>query len=40
MELIVHCVRSSDNPQTHHQALLVLTVAAELYPVSIYFTVC
>ncbi|XP_071145410.1 HEAT repeat-containing protein 1-like isoform X1 [Mytilus edulis] len=32
MELIVQCVRSSDNPQTHHQALLVLTVAAELYP--------
>ena len=34
MELIVQCVRSSINPQTHHQALLVLTVAAELYPVS------
>ena len=34
MELIVNCIRSSENPQTHHQALLVLTSAAKIYPVS------
>ena len=34
MELIVNTIRSSENPQTHHQALLVLTAAARIYPVS------
>lgn len=33
MEKIVQCIRTSDNPQTHHQALLVLTTAAKIYPV-------
>lgn len=32
MDLIVNCIRSSDNPQTHHQALLLLTAAAKIYP--------
>ncbi|XP_048255630.1 HEAT repeat-containing protein 1-like [Haliotis rufescens] len=32
MELIVQCIRTSDNPQTHHQALLVLTVSAKICP--------
>ena len=35
MELIVNTIRSSENPQTHHQALLVLTAAAKIYPVSL-----
>lgn len=34
VELVVQCVRTSDNPQTHNHALLVLTIAAELFPVS------
>jgi len=34
MELIVHCVRSSDNSETHHHTLLVMNVAIELYLVS------
>lgn len=32
VELVVQCVRTSDNPQTHNHALLVLTIAAELFP--------
>ncbi|OWF38112.1 HEAT repeat-containing protein 1-like [Mizuhopecten yessoensis] len=32
MELIVQTIRTSSNPQTHNQALLVLTTAARLYP--------
>ncbi|XP_033736713.1 HEAT repeat-containing protein 1-like isoform X2 [Pecten maximus] len=32
MELIVQAIRTSSNPQTHNQALLVLTTAARLYP--------
>ncbi|XP_064605769.1 LOW QUALITY PROTEIN: HEAT repeat-containing protein 1-like [Liolophura sinensis] len=32
VELIVQCIRSSDNPQTHHHALLVLTQGAKLQP--------
>ncbi|KAK3612581.1 hypothetical protein CHS0354_042081 [Potamilus streckersoni] len=32
MELIVNCIRTSENPQTHQQALLVLTAAAKIYP--------
>ncbi|ESP03635.1 hypothetical protein LOTGIDRAFT_224297 [Lottia gigantea] len=32
LEMIVQCIRTSDNPQTHHQALLVLTVAAKIQP--------
>lgn len=34
VELIVQCIRSSSNPQTHHHALLLLTQAARLQPVS------
>ena len=29
---IVQCIRVSNNPQTHHQALLLLSLAAELFP--------
>ncbi|XP_071850119.1 HEAT repeat-containing protein 1-like isoform X2 [Apostichopus japonicus] len=32
VELVVQCVRTSDNPQTHNHALLVLNVAAQLFP--------
>ncbi|KAL5015995.1 hypothetical protein ScPMuIL_005584 [Solemya velum] len=32
IELIVQCVRTSENPQTQHQSLLVLTEAAKIYP--------
>ncbi|KAK6179629.1 hypothetical protein SNE40_011943 [Patella caerulea] len=32
LERIVQCIRTSDNPQTHHQALLVLTIAAKIQP--------
>ena len=34
VELVVRCVRVSDSPQTHHQALLLLAMAANLFPVS------
>ena len=30
---IIECFRTSENPQTHHQALLVLGKAASLFPV-------
>ena len=30
--LVVQCVRVSCNPQTHHQALLLLSLAAQLFP--------
>ncbi|XP_059178279.1 HEAT repeat-containing protein 1-like [Physella acuta] len=32
MDLIVNCIRSSDNPHTHHQALLLLSSAAKIAP--------
>lgn len=32
MELIVQCIRASQNPQTHHHALLVLAHTASLIP--------
>ncbi|EFA00063.1 HEAT repeat-containing protein 1 homolog [Tribolium castaneum] len=32
MELIVQCIRASQNPQTHYCALLVLAFSAELFP--------
>ncbi|XP_072265281.1 HEAT repeat-containing protein 1 isoform X2 [Pyxicephalus adspersus] len=32
VELIVQCVRTSEMPQTHHQALLLLGTAAEIFP--------
>ncbi|KAM8947887.1 HEAT repeat-containing protein 1 isoform 2-T2 [Pelodytes ibericus] len=32
VELIVQCVRTSEMPQTHHQALLLLGGAAEIFP--------
>ena len=34
VELIVQCIRSSESPQTHNQALLLLATAAKLFPVS------
>lgn len=33
MESIVQCIRTSKNPQTHQQALLVLKTTAKIYPV-------
>ncbi|KAI9355028.1 hypothetical protein DFJ73DRAFT_825808 [Zopfochytrium polystomum] len=32
LELIVQCVRVTENPQTHHSALLVMSEVAELFP--------
>ncbi|XP_023686780.2 HEAT repeat-containing protein 1 [Paramormyrops kingsleyae] len=32
VELVVQCVRSSNVPQTHHQALLLLGAVAEIFP--------
>ncbi|XP_013379865.1 HEAT repeat-containing protein 1-like, partial [Lingula anatina] len=32
VELLVQCIRSSDNPQTHRHALLLLSMAAGLFP--------
>ncbi|GBN78552.1 HEAT repeat-containing protein 1 [Araneus ventricosus] len=32
VELIVQCIRSSTNPKTHHQSLLLLNLAATLFP--------
>ncbi|KAM4770910.1 HEAT repeat-containing protein 1 [Rhinophrynus dorsalis] len=32
LELIVQCVRTSEMPQTHHHALLLLGAAAEIFP--------
>ena len=34
VELVVQCVRLSLNPQTHHHALLLLSTAAAIFPVS------
>ena len=34
VELVVQCIRSSSNPQTHHHALLLLSTAAVIFPVS------
>ena len=33
MESVVQCIRTSSNPQTHQQALLLLKTTAKLYPV-------
>ena len=32
VELVVQCIRASQNPQTHHHALLVLTHLADIVP--------
>jgi U3 small nucleolar RNA-associated protein 10 len=32
MELVVQCIRASQNPQTHYHALLVLAFSAEMFP--------
>ena len=40
VELIVQCIRSSESPQTHNQALLLLATAAKFFPVSISFFFC
>ena len=37
VELIVQCIRSSESPQTHNQALLLLATAAKFFPVSTFF---
>lgn len=34
VELVVQCIRSSDVPQTHHHALLLLGTTATIFPVS------
>ena len=39
VELIVQCIRSSESPQTHNQALLLLATAAKFFPVSTFFSV-
>ena len=35
VELVVQCIRHSQNPQTHHHALLLLSTAATIFPVSL-----
>ena len=35
VELVVQCVRVSNNPQTHNHALLLLGSAATVFPVSV-----
>ena len=35
VELIVQCIRSSENPRTHTQALLLLATSAKLFPVNL-----
>lgn len=37
VEIIVQCIRASQNPQTHHHALLLLVEVAALVPVSKFF---
>nr|XP_002737451.2 PREDICTED: LOW QUALITY PROTEIN: HEAT repeat-containing protein 1 [Saccoglossus kowalevskii] len=32
VELIIQCIRVSDNPQTHHHAMLLLATAAGIFP--------
>ncbi|KFM77673.1 HEAT repeat-containing protein 1, partial [Stegodyphus mimosarum] len=32
VELIVQCIRSSTNPKTHHESLLLLNLAASMFP--------
>lgn len=32
VELVVQCIRVSDNPKTHHQSLLLLNLAATIFP--------
>lgn len=34
VELVVQCIRTSDVPQTHHHALLLLGAVASIFPVS------
>ena len=36
LELVVQCIRTSENQHTHQQALLLLSIAAHIAPVSIY----
>ena len=37
VELVVQCIRTSKSPQTHQHALLLLNIAAQLFPVLIHF---
>lgn len=37
MELVVQCIRASQNPQTHHHALLVLAYCAKIIPQQVHF---
>jgi hypothetical protein len=37
VELVVQCVRTSKSPQTHQHALLLLNIAAQLFPVLMHF---
>jgi hypothetical protein len=32
VELVVQCVRETENPQTHHHALMLLAEVAKLFP--------
>ncbi|XP_030757128.1 HEAT repeat-containing protein 1 [Sitophilus oryzae] len=35
IELVIQCIRASQNPQTHHHALLVLVEAAQIVPTDV-----
>jgi U3 small nucleolar RNA-associated protein 10 len=37
VEAVVQCIRASQNPQTHHHALLLLAHIAVIMPVSLQF---
>ena len=36
VEQIIHCIRVSENPQTHHHALSLLAIGAKHFPVSVF----
>ena len=38
VESVVHCIRASQNPHTHHHALLLLAHVAGIMPVSLYLS--
>lgn len=39
VEAVVHCVRGTQNPQTHHHALLLLAHMAALVPEQVLFNI-
>ena len=40
VEQVIRCIRVSENPQTHHHALSLLAIGAQLFPVSYFRIVC